>query len=270
MKPLKDNAFLRNRGAARYARGRSLAALLSPMRATLEKTDHGFALQLEPMRAADALRPWSQLQFNTESHTLVIRPSAARDASSDAAGGSLADLAEQLRLPVVDELDPEQLVLGLRELRELTEATALDGLVLVLIDGPIEPGDGAAISRAMQAGRSPLESELRALAVLEVRHDRGVLLEVRDLDHAAAFVAENFRHYLAALRDQPADQFAAPEPTLIGRLLDRTGRITVRPIETEVYSASIDVGVSTSSNGELRPADGSLIYDIPSNTWHGD
>ncbi|MDY7107396.1 MAG: hypothetical protein SYC29_02050, partial [Planctomycetota bacterium] len=263
-------AFLRNSGAAGHARGRSLAALLSPMRATLEKTDQGLALQLEPMRAADAVRPWSQLQFNTDAHTLVLRPSAQRDGSPDAADGSLADLAGQLDLPLVGVLDAEQLVLDLKGLRELTEATALDGLVLVMIDGPIEASDGAAIARALRAGRSPLESELRAVAALEVRHDRGVRLEVRDLDHAAAFVAENFRHYLAALRDRPVDHFAAPEPTLIGRLLDRTGRMTVRPIETEVYSASIDVGVSTSSNGELRPADGSLIYDIPSNTWHGD
>jgi hypothetical protein len=270
MKPLKNNAFLRNNGGVRHARGRSLAALLSPMRAALEKTDHGFALQLEPMRASDAIQPWSGLQFSAEALTLVIRPAVRGGSAPGESGASLADLADRLGLPVVDRLDADQIVLGLKGLRELAAATALDGLLLVLIEGPIEGADGLAIARAVQAGRSPLESELRAIAALEVRHDRGVLLEVRDIDHAAAFVAENFRHYLAALRDQPVERFAAPEPALIERMLDRTGRMTVRPIETDVYSASIDVGISTSSNGELRPADGSLIYDIPSNTWHGD
>ena len=270
MKPLKDNAFLRNAGHARHQCGRSLAALLSPMRATLSKTACGFALQLEPMRAVDALDPWGRLLPSAAARTLVIRRTSGRGSAGDDDHLSLAALADRLGLPIADRLDEEQLVLDTAALRELAAVTALDGLLVVLIEGPIERGDGLAISRAVRAGRSPLEGDLRAIAALEVRHDRAVMFETRDIDQAAAFVAENFRHYLAALQGRPVERIAAPELALVERMLDRTGRMTVRPIETEVYSASIDVGISTSSNGELRPADGSLIYDIPSNSWHGD
>jgi len=266
MKPLKSNAFLRSNGDRRHSAPKSLAGLLSPMRATLSPSACGFELQLEPMRALDALAPWAHLRPNEDARTLLCRPGASDGGSEP----SLAALADRLALPAADRLDEHQLVLDPAPLGEIAAATALEGLLAVLIDGPIEREDGRAILRTIEAGRCPLEGDLRALAAMQVRHDRAIVLQTRDIDQAAAFVAEDFRHYLAALRDQPSEKFAAPELALVERMLDRTGRITVRPIETEVYSTSIDVGISTSSNGELRAADGSLIYDIPSNSWHGD
>ena len=106
--------------------------------------------------------------------------------------------------------------------------------------------------------------------LLGVPLHRAVHVDARTRDQSARFVAESFRQYLAAVRLQPSGKVNAPEVPLIESLLDRTGRIAVRPIETEIYSTSIDVGVSTESSGATVPANTSLIYDVHSGTWHGD
>ena len=42
----------------------------------------------------------------------------------------------------------------------------------------------------------------------------------------------------------------------------------MKAIETEVFSTFVDVGISTS--GAAAPADSMMIYDIHSDTWHGE
>ena len=179
-------------------------------------------------------------------------------------------VARRLGIPIIEQFGDNLLLLSHDSLRELLALTDPDGLVAVLVEGVIEARDAAAIGRALETGETALKSECRAIAAMLIVKDRAVTIETRTRDQAAGFVAHNFRHYLSALRDRPADDFASPEVPLIENLLLRTGRLSVKPIETEVYSTSIDVGISTSSNGEVRPADDSLIYDIISNTWHGD
>jgi hypothetical protein len=46
--------------------------------------------------------------------------------------------------------------------------------------------------------------------------------------------------------------------------------LTVRPIETQIFSTSIDVGVNTSRERFDAPARRSLIYDRPSDSWHDE
>jgi hypothetical protein len=58
--------------------------------------------------------------------------------------------------------------------------------------------------------------------------------------------------------------------TQTGGTLKGTGTLTVRPIETEIFSTSIDVGIGTNNDGTTKPADRSLIFDIPSNSWHDE
>jgi hypothetical protein len=127
-----------------------------------------------------------------------------------------------------------------------------------------------AIARAVQAGQSPLLAELRALAAMSISDDRSVTLHARAQAPLLTLVAENLRHYLAAVLNRGVELFSAPPVYQLERLLSISGRITIRPIETTLNGSSIDVGISTSSEKSPGPANRSLLYDLPSNTWHDE
>lgn len=166
---------------------------------------------------------------------------------------------------------PEALLVSDQAVHELITLGGVTDVVAVRIDGPVEESDATAIFDALAAGQSPLDVELRAEAVMEVRCGNRVMVTSRNEEDILRFVADSLRHYLASVRNVAAATLAAPDLGLVHALLDRSGQITVRPLETEVYSTAIDVGVSTGDqHGGMRPADQSLIYDIHSDTWHGD
>ena len=104
--------------------------------------------------------------------------------------------------------------------------------------------------------------------MLSMPGDRRLHLESRDELHALRIVAESFRHYVAALRQRPIKTIAAPESWMMQRLLATDGIISVRPVETEVFSTSIDIGICTTDRD--GPANCSLIYDVPANSWHDE
>jgi len=84
------------------------------------------------------------------------------------------------------------------------------------------------------------------------------------------FVGETLRHYLAAVAGLPLEHVGPPDVGLLVPLFEPRGGLTVRPIETDVYSTAVDVGVATSPPETPRPADSSLIYDLHAGTWHGE
>jgi hypothetical protein len=139
-----------------------------------------------------------------------------------------------------------------------------------MIDGPIHSGDARAISAAVREGSSPLAGELRAILAVRGVGPRVTVVDARERAILATFVGERLRHYVAALRHGRVDEVGGPEPALVERVLDRSGTLRVRPIETEVYSTFIDVGISTAADESAGPADASLIYDLTSRTWHGE
>lgn len=292
MNPTINNAFsdgdpqntASKPGSATFGKG--LAASLSPMQAVLKETHYGWSLQLSPIRAFDALRVWTRMAADATSSDgeepvsvlfdVAFAPRdrhGSRDRLPALAGGSLGELADRLGIATISRFEHvlgDQLVMFEAAQRELIGTIGTSRVRSVLVAGPVEQSDGKAMMQAIEAGRSPLEVEFRAIAALEVQRDRVATLHVRDKDYAAMMVAENFRHYLAALRSRPASEFATPEPSQLRRLLEVSGSITVRPIETDVFSTSIDVGISTATDGRRTPADKSLIYDVPSNTWHDE
>ena len=124
--------------------------------------------------------------------------------------------------------------------------------------------------RAAETGRSPLEGDLRVSFAIRSIGDRAVRLEMRDRSGPIAIVAEALRDYLAALSGWDRDTIGRPDLELVDHLLDRTGHLSVRPIETDVYPTSIDIGIGTDGSGAVRPADTSLVYDVHARTWHGE
>lgn len=272
--------------AASGTYGKNLASSLSPMQARLTETHYGWSLELSPIRAFDALRVWSRLVSDVTSsdgeeplamlfdvELVAADRMSSRQRQLTETDATLGGIAEQLSIDVVNRFrhfDSDQLVMHEQAQRELIGMLDTNRVRSVLVSGPIEQRDAKAMIQAIQTGHSALEVEFRAAAYLQVQRDRVATLHVRDKNHAALLVAENFRHYLAALRSRPASEFAAPQASQLRRLLDVSGSLTVRPIETDVFSTSVDIGISTSTASRSVPADQSLIYDIPSDSWHDE
>jgi len=262
MTPSQPNAFLT--GIDRRSHPcRNLTSLLAPMRARVEATAAGFALELEPVTAHDALAWWAPGRAAPATEAVIwLAPDTARTET-------LASRLRRLEVPTRERFDADCAALPVGSLAGLLGQSAGEGLSIVLVDGPIDARDVRAIQSAAVTG-SPLAGDLRAALGIRVLAERALRIDVREHEEAAMLVAQNFREYLAALTASPSSALVAPDVRLVDRLLDRSGHLRVRAIESEIYSTAIDVGVSTAPGGDLRPADTSLIYDRYGNTWHGE
>lgn len=248
---------------------KSLASSLTPMQVDLREAGFGWSLELTPITAVDALQglKFSAADPSSLRFMISMEQSAWRDGENDM---PISEIALRLAIPYIEKLGPDELVMDELSLRQLVSLCQPTRLLVAVVEGPIDARDAEAMNKAVDAGRSPLLAELRAIAALEVLGDRAVVLHSRERELALGLVAENFRHYLAALSGRPMSKFDAPEGWQVDRLLSLTGMLTVRPIETQVFSTSIDIGINTSKERFTQPADRSLIYDIPSNSWHDE
>jgi hypothetical protein len=248
---------------------KNLAASLASMQVDLRETEFGWSIELSPMSAIDAIAALVADKAAPAARQFLVSLEQSAWRENDAEM-SLAAIAHRLCIAPLDGISDQQLVLDELSLRELVSLCQPTRLLVVAVDGAIDARDAAAINRAIDAGLSPLLAELRADFALEVLGDRNVVLHCRTRSLAGSLVADNFRHYLAALLDKPAARFTAPQSWQLERLLDDTGVITVRPIETDVFGATIDVGINTSRQRFEQPANHSLVYDVPSDTWHDE
>ena len=92
----------------------------------------------------------------------------------------------------------------------------------------------------------------------------GISAHVREQDDALALVAEAFKQYASNLLNY---NVTTPDLGLMATLFERGDVISVRPIETEVFSTFLDIGISSSPKSA---AEHGLIYDIHSDSWHGE
>jgi hypothetical protein len=267
MKPTARNAFERSWSASR-GRPSSLVSMLTPMQAMIGQAANHWQLTLAPMRALDALPVWYALGDAADACTLLTDCSSANGKPARPLDGF--KYLERLAVDVGEALDEKHLVLNDAQLREVLELLECDHLSLVRLTGMVDVRDAAAIDAAVAKGDSALDADLRAIASMDVRRDSVIELHVRDEEHAYRLVAENFRQYLAALLNRSAGAIEPPQPWQIERLMSETSELTVRPIESEVFSTFVDIGISTLPNGTPGPAARSLIYDLPSGTWHDE
>ncbi len=238
---------------------------LAPMQVDLRETDFGTSLELNPMQAIDAVHALLRSCPASAQFLVSMEQAAWRDGNEEA---PLSTIADRIGVTAIEVISKHQLVLDASSLSALAAVCQPTRLLAIAVDGPIESGDARAMNKAIEKTRSPLTAELRAIGALEVLGDRSVVLHARNRIAPLMLVAENFRHYLAAILDRPSVNFAAPETAQVRELVGLTGALTVRPVETDVQSTSIDIGVNTSAERFTQPANVSLIYDRPSNTWH--
>lgn len=275
----QSNAFSSSsNGFASHPR-RALASMLVAMQARQETTSSGFALRLTPLRFADAMRRWADLETPQKSVTLLIdhHPRNSRQSrnprnpqNSRLNASSLADLARTKGIAIEEVFSESMILLDDEALNLFVRAGLPTNLCAVRIEGLVEYTDARAIEQALRTGRSPLEVELRASAFLTMESPRCLYFETRESEQVAMLVGEALRHYVAALRNRPVENIMPPQNWQVSRLLEIQGTISIRPIETEVYSTSIDIGICVKAGELLGPANCSLIFDVFSNTWHDE
>lgn len=241
-----------------------LTGLATSLRAQYGATDDGFLLEIEPLSVVEAFRLWPEVAPEDASTVLV----AIDDANDEVPPA----LRGQARFGVVpcERLDENAVIVPADRLARMAIVTPADALVAVAIDGPVEPADAEAIRRSIRTGGGVLAVEVRALLAATAIGERALRIETRDKHLAAAFVADGIRRYVANLLHRWPVDIAIPEPRLVLSALERTGHLSIRAIETEIYPTSIDIGLGTHADGAAQPAQTSLIFDICSGTWHGE
>lgn len=274
-----DNAFTRSAVA-------DAARAFEPMRATFEKhaLSHGgqgsmdqlgefWTLTLTPMRLVDAVSAWTSEVALT--YVADLGANVLFGASFGSCGGRTtpAHLAayctEELGSGAVDVVDDHCAIVSDAQLARLASVGLLASLTVVRIAGAVELPDAAAVRRAVENNRKAWDGDFRAIACLRVLDDKSVSLETTEHRIADVLVGENMRQYLGALLDQEVGGLGMPDPSQIERLLSVSGSLLVRPIESDAFSTFVDVGISTSAD-EDTPAAQSLIYDLPSHSWHDE
>ena len=168
----------------------------------------------------------------------------------------------------ISSLEPGDAMMALTREDSFEKSTILCGAGatnwVACVEGPIEMGDANAIIASISSSNSPLLAECRMQSMIASTEQGGIKAHVRDKDDALALVAEAFRQYASNLLNCTA---SIPELGLMATLFERGDEISVRPIETEMFSTFLDIGISSSIESA---ADQVLIYDIHSNSWHGD
>ncbi len=248
---------------------RDLVGILRPLRVELVPTSFGCCLNIDPTSLTESIRPWVELAGKSCSSTLLYGLTV-RNTELAADADAFAETAFRMGLTGVEAVPGGALLVQSQALPHVITLLHPVRLSAAQVSGPIEESDVDALKRAEEVGKSPLDAEMRARIALRSRAIGRVELHLRDQSAAPLFVAECLRHYLAARLHRLAHMVARPELWQIERLLSLTGILLVRPVETEVFSTSADVGISTHPDHEEIPADRSLIYDLPSNTWHDE
>lgn len=168
----------------------------------------------------------------------------------------------------ISSLEPGDAMMALTREDSFEKSTILCGAGatnwVACVEGPIEMGDANAIIASISSSNSPLLAECRMQSMIASSEQGGIKAHVREKDDALALVAEAFRQYASNLLNCNA---SIPELGLMATLFERGDEISVRPIETEMFSTFLDIGISSSIESA---ADQVLIYDIHSNSWHGD
>jgi hypothetical protein len=180
----------------------------------------------------------------------------------------LAQTTEGWRVDI-SSLTPCDAMMALAREDMLEDSTILSGggtsQWVACVHGPVERGDAKAIVREVSESDTPLCADLRMQSIVTSKNGESITAHVRDYDDALTLVATAISQYGSGVF---GEFVSPPDLGLVDSLLVKTGFLSIRPIETEIFSTFVDVGIST--NGGTNPADSMMIYDIHSDSWHGE
>ena len=192
---------------------------------------------------------------------------------------SLASMVSPLRIALhatadgwcvdISSLTPCDAMMALAREDLLEDSTILCGVGasqwVACVNGPVEKGDANAIIREVSKSLSPLCADFRMQSVVTSSDGESVSVHLRQYDDALMLAATALAQYMS---DLLGENVQAPDLGVMDSLLHKTGTISIRPIETEVFASFVDVGISTGNSNE--PANTAIIFDIHSNSWHCD
>ena len=222
----------------------SLAGMLVPISCQLASIEHGWELRLVGLGLREVLSILATTCDSSRPSTLLIQ---------DAHGPS------SLHVRRIHS-DGELLVLD--ETAAVTWA--------IRADGPLKSADIEALTEVCIEGGCPLASELPVVSSVEVLPSGAVSIQTRSREQLLLVAAHVLRSHVKVGITPRHVNVTHPEIDFMHHLLGRSGSFTVRPIETDIYSTWVDVGVSTCPERSMKPADQSVIFDFISSTWHGD
>ena len=169
----------------------------------------------------------------------------------------------------ISSLTPCDAMMALAREDMLENSTILSGFGemqwVACVKGPVELGDANAIVYGVSNSQTPLHADFRMQSIVLSKDGESISAHVRDYDDALTLVATAISQYASALLGYVV---SSPDPGLVDSILERSESISIRPIETEIFSTFVDVGIST--GGPSEPADSMMIFDIHSNSWHGE
>ncbi|MEM7230283.1 MAG: hypothetical protein AAF432_15865 [Planctomycetota bacterium] len=242
----------------------NLADQLTPIQLTLSALadDVGHRLDSSPAPIEPLLDLWPLLTTSPVSRTVVFDPDTPADVLLDESRWSTGDINwSTSSVAVLDDA-------ALR--RALPLLGSRRTVIMVRLAGPLEGEDLRALHRAYAHGDSILEGDVRAEVAAVIRDGGIVRLESARKNVLFAAAGRMLQVHLSRVRRQPWADFGVPAPWQLERLFTVTGTLSVRPIETEVFTSFVDVGISTEEGVDAGPADRSLIYDLISGTWHDE
>ncbi len=195
---------------------------------------------------------------------------------------SLAALVHPLRIELtqvkegwcvkISSLKPCDAMMALSRKELLENSTIISGCEsnefarrwVAFVDRIVELDDAKAIVHEVEHSSNPLCADFRIQTVV-MTDGASLKAYVRMYDDALTLASEAIAKYAYALLGGIT---SSPDLGLVDSLLERTGLLSIRPIETEVFSTFVDVGISTRDAQET--ADSQVIYDIYSDSWHGE
>ena len=167
-----------------------------------------------------------------------------------------------------------EVMLGLDASPEFTDDLGLEAdspplRYAVCVDGPIEEADAKAIENALISGNNLLEADIRTAA--SVLNKSGVIeIQSRTDQPLLAVIAEMMRGHLSQIMGCSPMDLPLPDPGLIGHLMSATGRLSIHPMETDVYPEFVDLGLALPETEVVGPATTSVVFDRCSRTWHSE
>jgi hypothetical protein len=199
--------------------------------------------------------------------------------NSNNANPSLASMVSPIRIALsntadgwcveISSLTPCDAMMALAREDLLEDSTILCGAGtsqwVACVNGPIEEGDANAIIDEVSKSLSPLCADFRMQSFVTSSDGKSVSAHVREYDDALLLAATALSRYMDDLLGETVN---APDIGVMDALLHKTGTLSIRPIETEIFSSFVDVGISTGTPSE--PANTAIIYDIHSDSWHCD
>lgn len=242
----------------------TLANQIAPIQLQLTGSEDGelFALDVTSTPISPVFDLWPCLTRDATSRTLIIDLQASDSVLRNEAQWTTDELNwSSSPVAVLDDA-------ALR--RSIGILGSRNDVLALRLSGPVEACDVAAIVTAAKIDCSILSADLRLEQAVRLQGDGVTRIESREKPGLLAMAGRLFQVHLSRVRQQPWSDFGMPGPWQIEHLLMRTGVISIRPIETEVYSSFVDVGVSTEELPGTGPAGTSLIYDLISGTWHDE